>query len=159
RAPLAQLTCVNHPRARHSNAVAPVRMDWLHRLEPCDRKSHFVAGLAVTIVVEAVVHALCRLVGLGTTDNSRRYTSNTSMRLYIEQDYATSTNLRSLTHPYVSEYLRAGVNKYACPDFRMAIPARFPGAAERYFLKYRYIVADDCSFADHDTSPVINEYA
>src|SRR5262245_28190453 len=117
------------------------------------------AGLVSTIVIEVLVHSLCRFVRVGMTDNSRGYTSNGGMRGYFLQNYATSSNFRSLTHPYVSKYLCAGANQYTSPDLWVAISARFPSAAERYFLQYRYIVVDDRSFADYDTSPVINKYA
>ena len=92
------------------------------------------------------------------TDNPRGYTSNRGMRWHLLQDYATSSNLRSFSHPNVPEYLCTCANKHPSPDLWVAITASFPSATERYLLKYRHVVVDDRCFADHDTSSVINEY-
>ena len=115
-------------------------------------------ALALALAIKILVHGFSRFVGLGMTDNPRGYTSNRGMRWHLLQDYATSSNLRSFSHPNVPEYLCTCANKHPSPDLWVAITASFPSATERYLLKYRHVVVDDRCFADHDTSSVINEY-
>lgn len=63
------------------------------------------AGSALALAIKILVHGFSRFVGLGMTDNPRGYTSNRGMRRHLLQDYATSPNLRSFSHPNVPENL------------------------------------------------------
>jgi hypothetical protein len=106
------------------------------------------AGLALALAIKILVHGFSRFVGLGMTDNPRGYTSNRGMRWHLLQDYATSSNLRSFSHPNVPEYLCTCANKHPSPDLWVAITASFPSATERYLLNI------DTSLSTTAVSPI-----
>jgi hypothetical protein len=106
-----------------------------------------------------MVHFQGRFFCHRPADHFGRNAGNDGMSRNVVQYDASGADYCTFTDLHVSQYLGTRSDQDTPPHLRMAIACFPTGAAERNFMKHRYVILDNCGFPNDNAGRVVDKNA